>query len=253
MLRQALCGLALLLAWPTGAGAASFSVDPVRISLSSSTPLSSIAVRNNGAEATVVQVDTSRWSQSAGQMILEPTRDVLATPPIFTISAGGTQVVRLGLRRPVDSQRELTYRVALHEVVKSDPSVSGLRVALVITIPIFVQPPVTSAPKLQWHVVRSGSGGWRLEVANTGNAHVRLANVELTDSDTGKTFAKQDLAGYVLADESRSWILRPIFQPSNAPVLIRANTDAGDFESRTQLENDVASSDVRTSADTTRF
>jgi fimbrial chaperone protein len=246
-------GLGLLVSLVLLAGVAprafggAYSVDPVRVSLSARVPLASMTVHNAGSESLVLQVETSGWSQSSGRVTLEPTRDVLATPPLFTIPAGGTQLIRLGLRRAADAQRELAYRVILHEVLAPAPDTKGMRVALDVSIPIFVQSLVPSAPSLQWHLSRSSNRELRLDVANSGTAHIRLETLEVVAADTGRALVMQDLSAYLLANDTRSWTLVSLessLPTSLGPVIVRAKTDAGNIESRVQLENASTSRDA---------
>ena len=57
---------------------------------------------NHGQAAAVVQLEPMAWAHMAGKDTYTPTNEILATPPIFTIPAGGAQIVRVGLRRAVD-------------------------------------------------------------------------------------------------------------------------------------------------------
>ncbi|HEY6926808.1 MAG TPA: fimbria/pilus periplasmic chaperone [Steroidobacteraceae bacterium] len=221
----------------TPAFAGTYSVDPVRVSLSARAPIASIMVRNTGSDPSVLQVETLSWSQSSGQVTLDLTRDVLATPPLFSIPPGGTQIIRLGLRRPADAQRELTYRVILHEVLPPAPDTKGMRVALDVSIPIFVKALAPSAPSLQWHLSRDSNQRLRLDVANGGTAHIRLETLEITEAGTARPLARQDLSAYLLANDTRSWALQLGALIPREPLVIHAKTDAGDIESRVQLEN----------------
>jgi len=247
---QARRGLALLVCFTCLAGTAprafggTYSVDPVRVSLSARAPLASMTVRNTGLEASVIQVETVSWSQSSGRVSLEPTRDVLATPPLFTVPPGGMQLIRLGLRRPADAQRELTYRIILHEVLAPAPAASGLRVALDVSIPIFVKPLVPCAPSLQWHLSRGTNGELRLDVANSGTAHIRLETLEVAMANVSRPLLKQSLSAYLLVNDMRSWTLDPTLPTPSGPVIIQAKTDAGNIESHVQLENASAPSDA---------
>jgi fimbrial chaperone protein len=38
------------------------------------------------------------WSQDAGQDILQPTTDLLVSPPVFTVQPGQSQLLRIALR-----------------------------------------------------------------------------------------------------------------------------------------------------------
>src|SRR5205085_11971107 len=166
--RAATC-LALLLASAAPARAGSFMVTPIRATLSAAHPVSALTVRNDGAERTVVQVDALIWTQRDGGDVYAPTKDIIATPPIFSIAPGASQVVRVGLRRDPESGRELTYRLSLQEIPpppKAD--FLGLRVALRLVIPVFVVPPSATAPRLQWRVAPAGPGALSVALRNEG-------------------------------------------------------------------------------------
>ena len=116
VLEQAACGLFFFVVWASVAKAASFGVSPVRVTLSESQSMGALTVRNDGTEPASLQMEMLNWSQAQGQDVLTPTRELLANPPIFTVPAGGSQLVRVGLRRAPDGQRELTYRIVLQEL-----------------------------------------------------------------------------------------------------------------------------------------
>src|SRR5437773_747269 len=75
-----------------------FSVAPIRIDLSASIPTAAITLENHGEIASVVQLDVVKWSMRDGVDVYEPDQALLATPPIFTMPPGKTQVIRVGLR-----------------------------------------------------------------------------------------------------------------------------------------------------------
>lgn len=222
------CAFYVLWLLATGSQAGSFQVAPVRATLSTAQPVAALTVRNDGTEATVVQLELMSWAQRDGQDVYTATREILATPPIFTVPAGASQVVRIGLRRPPDGQRELSYRVYMQEVPPPpQPGFQGLQVALRIGIPIFVQPPVAARPLLTWRATRTAQGQLKLGLTNTGNAHVQVANFKLT-LNRNQALATQQAAAYVLPGQSREWILESTV-PSGAALHVAAQTDAGDM------------------------
>ena len=113
---KAAFGIILFVMGASVASAASLGVSPVRVTLSESQSMGSLTVRNDGTEPASLQMEMLNWSQAEGQDVLMPTRELLANPPIFTVPAGGSQLVRVGLRRAPDGQRELTYRLVLQEL-----------------------------------------------------------------------------------------------------------------------------------------
>lgn len=235
VLRQATCGLAFLLFGAGVANAGSFVVSPVRATLSSAQSIGSLVVHNNGSEPTVVQLELATWSQQDGKDAFVPTREVLATPPIFTVPPGGSQTVRVGLRRAPDAQSELSYRLFLQEVPPPPkPGVQGLQMALRISIPVFVKPAVAAAPVLRWQAVRAPQGQVRLSVANNGNAHIQVNNIKLASAD-GADIGSQQVASYVLPGQSRDWLVKAAVN-AGAKLRLSAQTDNGDVQSDVIVE-----------------
>lgn len=222
---QAVCGLILLITGAGAASAGSFQVNPVRATLSISQSIAALTVHNTGDEATVIQLELFSWTQQDGKDVYTPTREILATPPIFTIPANGSQVVRVGLRRKPDAQHELTYRLFLQEVPPPPkPGFQGLRVALRIGVPVFVLPTAAVQPQLQWQATHTPEGV-KINVSNSGNVHVQIANIRLGS----KSAATHQIAGYVLPGQSRSWVLDEKAQPG-ATLQLKAQTDAGEMQ-----------------------
>jgi len=97
------------LAAPVSAQPASLRVFPVRITLAPSRPIATLTVSNTSPVAVALQMGLVAWRQQDGQDRFEPTEQVLANPAIFKIEPGAQQVVRLGLRTPLDG-KEGSYR-----------------------------------------------------------------------------------------------------------------------------------------------
>src|SRR4029079_19830605 len=90
-----------------------------------------------GDKATRVQRRRVPWSQADNEDRLEPTTDLLASPPIFELVPGGVQTVRLALRRPADPDRERSYRIVVSEVPgPPQPAFTGAQFALKLRLPV---------------------------------------------------------------------------------------------------------------------
>mgnify|MGYP000329849137 CR=1 FL=1 len=123
---NAVFGLFVFLVGATVVNAAAIGVSPVRVTLSDKQKMGTLTVRNNGAEPVSMQLEVLNWSQEEGNGVFTPTRELIVNPPIFTIPAGGSQLIRVGLRRAPDAQRELTYRIFLQELPPPpNPELSG--------------------------------------------------------------------------------------------------------------------------------
>jgi fimbrial chaperone protein len=230
-------GLAIMIAHASAAHAGSFAVNPVRLSLSATQMVAAVTVRNVGDEATVVQLETSSWTQHDGKDVLETTSEVLATPPILTIPPGGSRIIRVGLRRPPDPQHELTYRLFLRELPPPEPIAQGLRVALLISMPVFVVPPRLPAPEIHWRAMRTPDGQIRVQASNTGKAHVQLGQLDIAAANGGDALATRNMSEYVLPNNSREWTVDAKSAPPVGTLLsISSQTDTGKVHSDVKLE-----------------
>jgi len=240
-------GLALLTAYVSVANAGSFTVNPVRLTLSATQSVAAVTVQNIGEAATVVQLETSSWTQHDGQDVLESTNDILATPPILTIPPGASRIVRVGLRRPADPQRELTYRLFLREVPPPEPIAQGLRVALLISMPVFVTPPRIAGPQVEWHATRLHDGNIQLQARNTGQSHIQLGQLQVVQAESGADVASRNMADYLLPQNGREWtLLTKSAPPAGTLLRVTSMADLGPLKASVKLEDDSRELDPKT-------
>lgn len=223
----------ILLAFFLAAGialAGSFSVSPVRVTLTAAEPIAALTVRNSGDEPAVVQLEATSWAQQDGTDSYEASRDLIATPPIFTVPPHGSQVVRLGLRRAADPRRELTYRVYLQEVPPPPPpDFVGMRVALRLGVPVFVSPVVAGAQALQWQLTRGADGLLSIICLNNGAIHSRISSFSLSSGTGSAPLVTQQVAADLHAGQQRAWVLRAEPSPPSGTALrLTALTERGD-------------------------
>ena len=223
------------------APADSLSVTPIPVKLGKNSPTDAITLLNNGQMPVVIQVDLQSWTQREGEDIYEPSRDLLVNPPIFTLPPGQSQIVRLGLHRPVDPQRELAYRLYLQEVPPPpQPGFTGLQIALRLGIPVFAAPAAPYNKALKWHAVRTRGGDVRVALDNVGNAHVHVFEIKLSQPDDSERILYTHQAhAYVLAGQFHSWTLQPKSGPwTGSRVQISALTDRGVVNAELPLERE---------------
>jgi len=233
--KQAACGLFFFVVCASVANATNLGVSPVRVTLSDSQKIGSLSVRNDGTEPITMQMEVLSWSQREGKAVFAATRELLANPPIFTIPAGSSQLVRVGLRRAPDAQRELSYRVILQELPPPpNPDLTGMFMTMRISLPVFVLPEIDTKPVLLWQAARTSQGALKISLSNSGNAHIQIKNFKLSLLDSAQPWLTQQSSDYVLAGQSRDWIL-PANPENPAPppgvsLKLFAQTDAGDIE-----------------------
>lgn len=239
--RRGPSGLAVFLfcaCWSVWAQAGSFQVSPVRTSLSAAQRVGAMTVRNDGPEPTVIQLEVVNWSQEDGKDVYTPTKEILATPPIFTLQPGASQLIRVGLRRSPDPRRELTYRLFMQEVPPPPkPDFQGLQVALRIGVPVFVMPPVRASPVLRWRANAAPNGAIKLTLANDGSAHVQVANFKLGKIGSAVPLVSKQVATYLLPGQHHEWVVEPGVVVAAGSVLhVSAQTDSGDVNADMTLE-----------------
>lgn len=215
--------------WNTGTAGATLEVNPVRLTLSHAQPVTALTVRNAGAQPVVLQLKTVAWTQDDGRDEYTPSRELLATPPIFTLAPDAVQTVRVGLRRAPDADQELAYRLYLQEIPGAAPEGTGVRISLRLGVPVFAAPPVDATPRLHWRAERERDGVW-LYAHNTGNAHIQIA--ELALATDGKTPLVNTRSGYILPGENRRWRFDLPAIAAGKTLFLKARTSAGDIDAR---------------------
>jgi fimbrial chaperone protein len=213
----------------TGAAiAASLSVQPLRLDFRPDTRATAITVRNDGVAAVVVQTQVLAWSQPEGRDVLAETREFLVTPAVVEVAAGGFQVLRIGRRaagRP--GAVEETFRVLVKEVLPDqDAGFAGVRMAMELSLPLFVDSPQLGPAKLEWEAVREAQA-IRMVARNVGARHVRVSSAELLDAD-GRPLGRWQGVTYLLAGASRAFRFRPdAATVAESSVALLLTTEAG--------------------------
>ena len=220
-----------MLAAAVPAAAGNFSVAPVRIELQGAQRTAVITVHNDAAAPLLIQVSTLSWSQPGGEESYGATRELLATPPIFTLPAQGEQIVRVALRREPDARRELDYRLLLAEVPQSaDRDFTGLRVALHLSLPVFVKAAVPTSASVTWRGQWQADSTLAVSASNSGQAHLQISDFNLKFAGTDQT-AHAAVTRYVLPDSTVSWKLTPPAGVAHdAAITVHGFSDQGEFQ-----------------------
>lgn len=229
--------LGLLLATPLVAQAATLGVTPVRLTLSAAHPTGVLNVSNKGGDSELVQAQVVAWSQKNGKDIFAPTQNILATPPIFRIDGGGTQVIRVGLRSAPTPGKETTYRLIMTQIPPPPrPDELGLQFALRVSLPIFVDPGIKTAPILHWSAKLLSPEKLVLSATNVGTAHVQILGLNIALSGPRKSIPHK-AGNYILPGSTAHWdfkLASPIAQ--GAQLHVSTKTDQGDFQANLSAE-----------------
>lgn len=186
------------------APAATFSVDPIKVTIAKSNASESVAVTNQSAQQLRLQISGFSWAQDAsGAMQLQQTDDLVFFPQLLTLEPGETRRVRIGSTAP-QGPLEKTFRVFMEELPSLEslrnPKGAQLTIRMKVGIPVFIAP---SAPQQLKGEVRNGDvrgSVLTFDVANTGNTHFPIQQVQVTGMGAGGRVFHQNITGwYVLA------------------------------------------------------
>jgi len=189
------------------AQAAVLEISPVTIGLAAGQGATTIEVRNRGDAPVAVQVRAYAWAQSGDEDVLTPTRDLILSPPIFTVPAGGSQTLRLLARGGAAVAGERSYRLLLDEV----PAISQgqqIVIALRVSLPVIIAA-ASPAPKgLRWRVGRAPGGETVLSATNAGLGYDAVQAIVVTLADGSRRSAvARGKNPYILAGAERHWVV----------------------------------------------
>jgi fimbrial chaperone protein len=220
-MRTVLLAAVVLATLPSGAGAGSFAVSPVRVELPAGRPVAVLQLTNTSDLPLAVQAQPVRWP--AGDASAPP---LVVNPAVATLAPRQTQTFRIGSLERGSAERERSYRIYFSELPSARPS--GLGVLLRVGVPVFVAPAKPAAQPLQWRL----AGADMLEVHNPGNVHHRLSEVEVVDA-SGRRLAQPSLASpYVLAGQTVQLPVDGVTLPRRDALRVRGHSAAGPIEQR---------------------
>ena len=213
----ALALLGMAAAMPVGA--ASLQVAPISVELAPGAQAEALWLSNTGDQPIQAQVRVMAWSQDAEGDRLEPSRELMPSPPIVAIAPGERQLVRIVRPQAGAVPAERAFRLLVDELPDPrQPASSGLQFLLQYSVPVFVLPPgatpadtpgprpPTDASALSASVEGRGEHA-RLVVVNRGARRVRLSELARVDASGAETPLVAGLVGYVLAGQRMHWPL----------------------------------------------
>lgn len=194
-------------------------VSPIGLRLAAKTSAEALWLTNTGGDTVHAQVRVFRWTQAHGEDVLEPSRDLVVSPPMIAIAPGDRQLVRVirQVAPPADGV-EAAYRILVDELPVNTGGQRGLTFILRYSIPVFLAPagdPSTKAAlQVAWDETAAGA---RLRVHNGGNGHAQIADVAWQGTADRRVLLS-GLVGYALPGSTMSWDL-PEVLPNGAGVL----------------------------------
>jgi fimbrial chaperone protein len=209
--------------------AATLQVGPALIEVLAPGAASTLTLRNNGERPINVQVRVFRWSAENGEERLEPTDEVIASPPAVALAPKVdyiARVVRVS-KRPVVGEE--AYRLLVDELPDVEQSKAAtIKILVRHSIPVFFAAPERRASSVAWSVRKRGN---QLVVSaqNSGEARLRVSALSIRDSGGRTVSFGNGLVGYVLGGSTIHWsapVSQSGFATSGAATISGHGNDA---------------------------
>lgn len=168
---------AALVAFPFFAHAGAIDVQPTVAFLPAGKDFSSFTFQNNLGKDASFEVSVVAEEGLGANIKQTPTDDITVSPQIFTIPAGGSQVLRYAVKTPRKQTEELRYRVIASQLPDNEAPQSGLKVLFKLGLAVFLAP---KEPSLE---LKKAVEGDKLRISNIGNVTVNVQSLTAPGCD----------------------------------------------------------------------
>lgn len=215
--------------------AGAFQVNPVNINLPADKATAALTIQNADDKPLSVRISAYAWTQENGVDVRTPTKDVLATPPIVTIPAKGSQVIRVGLRNR-DTSVERAYRVIVEEIPQQIADKAAIQMVLRLDLPLYALPKTAGKADLKWSAWRDAQGNVVMEARNSGTLHEQVRELQAKTA-SGKSITLSKAMGVVLPGSARQWkIGKPEGLAADTSFKLVTKTSHGENQENIVLE-----------------
>jgi fimbrial chaperone protein len=237
-MRAAISIIVFLCALSSTAFASALRVAPILLDINAPGATAALNLRNEGDQSLHVQIRIFRWTGTQTEPTLEPTTDVVVSPPAATLKPGTEYVVRVVrvAKQPVVAEE--SYRILVDEL----PDATGdrantVRFAMRYSIPVFFRAAAVSNANVAWSMATKGSGAV-LTASNSGGRRMRVANLKLVDGSGAALVQRPGLFGYALGNTSTAWTL-PVGDKARlrGPLRVIAESETGAIDAVVALQS----------------
>ncbi len=184
-------------------------VSPILVELTRAQTNAIITLRNEGGSPVRYQLSAASWDQdSAGQLKLAASRDLILFPLLLSLQPGEQRNVRVGVQPEQFGPIEKTYRVFVEQMPPPERpgNKPAVQVLTRVGIPVFLEPE-TPVPALRVERAELARGKLSFRLQNVGNVRIRPAEVVADAlSGNGTLVIRQRWDGwYVLAGQDRAY------------------------------------------------
>lgn len=213
--------LAVLGSLASPAAASAFRISPIAVDVMPDKGAGELRLHNVDTKPVAVRATALRWTQADGHDHTEPTRDLVVSPPIFTVAPGAQQLIRIGFRNRTPGA---AYRLVFEEIPGPKTPGTGIKVALKLNLPLYVIASRGAVPALTWAARRGPDGALVVEGRNSGTLQAQILAIEARDA-AGRIVGRTEAMGVVLPSSSRIW---PLGGKAGTPSELVVRTAGGE-------------------------
>jgi fimbrial chaperone protein len=202
--------LACIFGLASSADASSFTVNPIKLSLSGKNQSALLTLQSQTNEEIRFKILVQEWKQTPqGEMQLKDTKDIVVYPGLLTLAPNEERKLRIGTTVAA-GPIERSYRVFVEELpplrAPQSTNKSEVKVLTKMGVPIFVTPDKPQAAGTVEGMVLARSK-LVFTVKNTGNVYFLMQSVRVKALNAaGASAFEKDVEGwYLLAGGTRVW------------------------------------------------
>jgi fimbrial chaperone protein len=214
-----LAAIATVAASPAAASA--FRINPISVAVAPDKGSAELRLDNADLKPVAVRVTALRWTQVNGRDRTEATRDIVVSPPIFTVAPGSQQLIRVGFRNRIPGA---AYRLIVEEIPGPKAPGTGISVSLKLDLPLYVIAGRGAVVVLSWAARRESDGTLIVDGRNSGTLHAQILAIEARDA-AGHMVGRTEAMGVVLPSSGRVWTLG---RATGAPAELVVRTAHGE-------------------------
>lgn len=209
------------------AKAGSLQVEPVILDVIAPGAASTITLHNAGAGPINGQIRVFKWSLVNGEEKLEPTDDVVASPPSVTLGPDAKNIVRVVRVAKTPVVGEESYRLLVDQLPDLAQQKNGaVNLMVRYSLPVFFGAANRKSPTLAWSVAVKGDK-LTLAAHNTGDRRLRLSALTVKDAHGRSISLGNGLAGYALGQSTKSWTIPARGFAASGSASISGQSDGG--------------------------
>ena len=220
----------LLAAAFSPAKAGSLQVEPVVLDVTAPGAASTITLHNSGATPINAQIRVFRWSLVNGEEKLEPTDDVVASPPSMSLGPNAKNIARIVRVAKTPVAGEESYRLLVDQIPDLSQQKNGaVNLMVRYSLPVFFGAANKKNPTIAWSVAVKGDKV-TLAAHNTGDRRLRISALSVKDAHGRSISLGSGLAGYALGQSTKSWTIPAHGFASSGSASISAQSDGGPIQ-----------------------